>query len=269
MTAKPVFMKVDDREFRQALMKWMVLKNKNVSDALRKGARLICTNLAYQTQPFGDEQGKAQGQRTILRDLNYIFVKLNGPSMAFFQEVMGGKSERLVLRTKDGRVWITDTDTYMTRGQMKPFHQSMRTPGRGNVKNAYKTDNQTKDIGRHQNRPRGVVSTSDFTAYLQTVYKKSGIAKGGWAACAKQLGGMRGISQWVTRHAGKRAGGQVVDQSMRRKDPRITFTNLVPWVSKVLSPGQRQLALDSAKYKIVKEIDIAIEKSSRAAGLRA
>jgi hypothetical protein len=267
MRQQPVYMRVDDSRLQEALKRWMVLKGKGVSDALKKATRLICVNLAYQTQPFGDEQGKQQGKKAIIRDLNYIFVTLNAQSMAYFQDVMGGSNRRLVLRRKDGTAWITDTDTYMTKGQMKAFHQSMRTPGRGNVKNA-SSKRQTKDNGRHQERPRGVVSQSDMTSYMQSVLKKSGIAKGGWAACAKILGGSRGIPQWVTRHAGKRAGGMVNDQSMRNKDPRITFTNMVPWVSKVLSPGQGQRALDIAKYKIVKEIDTAIKYSSKVAGLK-
>lgn len=267
MRQQPVYMRVDDRRLQDALKRWMALKGKSVSEALRKATRLICVNLAYQTQPFGDTEGRIRGKEAITRDLNYIFVSLNSQSMAYFQEVMGGTNRRLVLRRKDGTVWITDTDTYMTRGQMKAFHQSMRTPGRGNVKNA-NSKNQTRDIGRHQERPRGVVSQADMTGYMQSVWKKSGIAKGGWAACAKILGGSRGIPQWVTRHAGKRAGGMVNDQSMRAKDPRITFTNMVPWVSKVLSPSQGQRALDIAKYKIVKEIDTAIEKSSKMAGFK-
>jgi len=267
MTQQPVYMRVDDLRLRQALKQWMALKGKNVSDALKKATRLISVNLAYQTQPFGDEQGFQQGKSAIARDLNYIFVTLNAQSMAYFQEVMGGTNRRLTLRKKDGTVFITDTDTYMTKGQMKAFHQTMRTPGRGNVKNA-NSKRQTKDIGRHDERPRGVVSQTDLATYKQAVWKKSGIAKGGWAACAKLLGGSRGIPQWVTRHAGKRAGGIVNDQSMRDKDPRITLTNTVPWVSKVLSPGQGQRALDIARYKIVKEIDTAIKYSSKIAGFK-
>jgi hypothetical protein len=267
MRLQPVYMRVDDSRLQQALKRWMALKGKGVSEALKKATRLICVNLAYQTQPFGDEQGKQQGKNAITRDLSYIFVALNSESMSYFKEVMGGTNRRLVLRRKDGTVWITDTDTYMTKGQMKAFHQSMRTAGRGNVRNANKA-NKTRDIGRHQEHPRGVVSQTDMTTYMQSVWKKSGIAKGGWAACAKILGGSRGIPQWVTRHAGKRAGGMVNDQSMRAKDPRITFTNMVPWVSKVLSPGQGQRALDIAKYKIVKEIDTAIKYSSKVAGFK-
>jgi len=267
MRLQPVYMRVNDSRLQQALKQWMALKGKNVSEALKKATRLICVNLAYQTQPFGDEQGRLQGMKAIARDLNYIFVSLNAQSMAYFKEVMGGTNKRLVLTRKDGTVWITDTDTYMTKSQMKAFHQTMRTPGRGNVKNA-NSKRQTKDVGRHQERPRGVVSESDLASYKQSVWKKSGIAKGGWAACAKILGGSRGIPQWVTRHAGKRAGGMVNDQSMRKKDPRITFTNMVPWVSKVLSPSQGQHALDIAKYKIVKEIDIAIKHSSKVAGFK-
>jgi len=267
MNRQPVYMRVDDNRLQQALKQWMALKGKGVSEALRKATRLVCVNLAYQTQPFGDAEGRQQGKAAITRDLNYIFVSLNAQSLAFFQEVMGGSNKRLRLKRKDGSVWITDTDTYMTKSQMHDFHQSQRTPGRGNVRNASKK-NQTRDIGRHSEHPRGVVSQADMASYMQSVWKKSGIAKGGWAACAKLLGGSRGIPQWVTRHAGKRAGGMVNDQSMRQKDPRITFTNMVPWVSKVLSPSQGQRALDIAKYKIVKEIDTAIKYSSKMAGFK-
>lgn len=263
MSAQVKF-QIDDREFKAALLRYYASQRKTWPQIIRQQARLVAVNLSYQTQPFGDSEGRNAGEKAVKRDLNYIFKPLNERSLAFFQEVLGGRQVRLNLRRKDGTVWITDMDEYMTRGAMKTFHQSMRTPSRGNVKNA-SSKRQTMDIGRHQNRPRGIVSQSDFQAYINKTIKKVGMAKAGWAACAKILGGTRGISQWVTRHAGKRSAGSVMD-STAQPNPYVVMTNHVPWIDKCLNAGQIQRALDIQKEKMIRATDIALQKQAQAMG---
>jgi hypothetical protein len=258
------FMQIDDREFKAALLRFYASQKKSWPEVIKSQARLIAVNLSYQTQPFGDGQGRAMGENAIRRDINYIFKPLNDRSLAFFQEVLGGRQIRLQLKRKDGTVWITDMDEYMSRGQMGSFHQSQRTASRGNVGNANKK-NKTRDIGRHDNHPRGVVSQGDFQSYLNKTMKKVGIAKGGWAACAKILGGTRGISQWVTRHAGKKAGGSVMDRTSQ-KNPYVIMTNMVPWIDKCLNTGQMQRALDIQKDKMIRATEIMMSKQAKAMG---
>lgn len=270
--ASPVQYQIDDRDFQKALIRFYASQRKSWPEVIRSQARLVAVNLAIQTQPFGDSStGKSQGEGAIRRDLNYIFKPLNERSMAFFREVLGGRQVRLQLKRKDGSVWITDLDEYLSRGRMKYFHQGQRTAGRGNVKNANKK-NVTRDIGRHDAHPRGIVSQADFQSYIAKTIKKVGIAKAGWAACAKQLRGSkdtrsraRGVPGWVTRHIDKRAKGDVSDMTAG-KNPYVEMTNLVPWIDKCLSPGQMQRALDIQREKMIKATEYAMAADARKAG---
>ena len=56
---------VDDREFRFALRRLADVTQRDIGDVVRQQARLIAVNLAYQTQPFGDAAGKANGQSRV------------------------------------------------------------------------------------------------------------------------------------------------------------------------------------------------------------
>jgi hypothetical protein len=116
-------------------------------------------------------------------------------------------------------------------------------------------------------------------AYVKEVQKKVGIAKGGWAACAMQLGGTQGrmetnvpgvqqqaVPAWVKRHAGKRAAGTVIDQADNFITGRINMINHVPWVSNCLSDQQAQQAIDIQAEKMRRALDYAYQADLKAVG---
>jgi hypothetical protein len=103
---------------------------------------------------------------------------------------------------------------------------------------------------------------AQIDSYAKQITQRVGIAKAGWAHCAKQIGGTRDIPQWVTRHAGKRATGSVVDNSEASADQQyVTMENKVPWIDKCLNAGQIQQALDIQREKMTKAIEIALSKA--------
>lgn len=264
-----ITMKMDDADFSYQLKRYALAKKISFAKAIKQQGRLVAVNLAFQTQPFGEEKGRLLGEGAIASDLipkkgtnKGIFKPLNRYWMSEAIRMKQYAPENFTRRftTKDGRVWMTEEDQILTsRGAIKQFHQSMRTSG--GRRRTSKAGTGDIGIGRHGTANRGVVDKDMLTQYVLTTQKKVGIAKAGWAHCAKQLGGSRGIPQWVTRHAGKRATGSVVDNSEATSEQYVTMTNQVPWIDKCLNAGQIQRALDMQKEKMTKAIEIALSKA--------
>lgn len=263
--ASAVFFQVDDRDFRSSLRRYALAKKMEFAEAIKRQARLIAVNLAFQTQPFGNESGKMAGEGAIISDLmpkqgsnRGIFKPLNKFWMSEAIRMRQYAPENFVRRftTKDGRVWLSEEDQILTtRSAIAGFHQSMRTTSR---KRPTRAGTQTRDIGRHKAGNRGVAEISQLMSYVKTVQKKVGIAKSGWASCAKQIGGTRGIPQWVTRHANKRQAGSVIDSSKANGNEQyVLMQNNVPWIDKCLTQSQMQRALDIQREKM----NVAIEKT--------
>ena len=260
-----VFFKVEDREFRNSLRRYALAKKMEFAEAIKRQARLVAVNLAFQTQPFGDEGGKKAGEGAIMADLipargsnRGIFKPLNKYWMSEAVRMQQYAPDNFVRRftTKNGRVWLSEEDQILTtKGAIKSFHQGMRTTSR---KRPTRAGMETRDIGRHKAGNRGVAESSQLMSYVASVQKKVGIAKSGWASCAKQIGGTRGIPQWVTRHSNRRQTGSIIDNSKASGDEQyVLMQNNVPWIDKCLTENQMQRALDIQREKM----NVAIEKT--------
>lgn len=264
-----ITMKMNDADFSYQLKRYALAKKISFAKAIKQQGRLVAVNLAFQTQPFGAEKGKLLGEGAISGDLlpkkgtnKGIFKPLNKFWMDEAIRMKQYAPENFTRRftTKDGRVWMSEEDQILISiGAMKQFHQSMRTEG--GRRRTSKAGQGDRGIGRHGTANRGIVDKDKLGQYVTATHKKVGIAKAGWAHCAKQLGGSRGIPQWVTRHAGKRATGSVVDNSEATSEQYVTMTNQVPWIDKCLNAGQIQRALDIQKEKMTKAIEIALSKA--------
>jgi hypothetical protein len=135
---------------------------------------------------------------------------------------------------------------------------------------------------RMSTRQEALLITNDripLRQYVKEIQKRVGIAKGGWAACAMQLGGTRGrmgtnvegaeqqaVPAWVKRHAGNRATGTVLDQSDNFFTGLIRMINHVPWVSNCLTDAQAQRAIDIQAEKMKRALDSAFGADLKASG---
>ncbi|NDD54501.1 hypothetical protein EBZ39_11610 [bacterium] len=113
-----------------------------------------------------------------------------------------------------------------------------------------------------------VTNQGSLNQYLKKIQQRVGTAKGGWAACAKVIGGTRGIPGWVTRQTNRLAGGSVVDNTRNTRNPFVSMTNSVPWIDKCLNDGQMQRAFDIQKEKMLSYIDRVIRSAGKRAGFR-
>lgn len=235
------------------------------AEAILRQARLVAVNLAYQTQPFGDSTGRAQGEGRIQKDLappRGILKPLNKYWMSEAIRMQQYAPENFIRRftNKRGEVWLTEEDKILTSlSAIKDFHKSMRVGSRQRTSQA---GNRDRTIGRTKAGNRGAVDQDKLATYIKQVQKNVGIAKAGWASCAQQLLGTRGIPQWVTRHIRKKPLGDVQDATKNEGSSQyVRMTNRVPWIDQCLNPGQIQRALDIQRGKMVNAIQMALSRA--------
>lgn len=90
--------------------------------------------------------------------------------------------------------------------------------------------------------------------------KKAGLAKGGWATCARLLGGTRGIPGWVSRH--KKAQGSIIDQT-KGKDPSVTLVNGVPYSREILARDAMRQAQKNVVLNMEKRLAMMLKRRTK------
>jgi hypothetical protein len=221
---------------------------KTVSEVLRAQARLLAVDLAFRTQPYGKTKGKGEG--AIRKDLVGRKGLLNVVSdeIAANAKRYSTGNVRLFIG-KDGKVYWTTADKFIPNArpqQIRPEHKAafkngkLRAPARQSQK------------GNFVSIAKLTVKKSAAEKYVQTQQKKIGWAKSGWAACANQLGGTRGIPRWVTKHKGQT--GTVEDNSSRKDNPSVTIENTIDYVEKILPQSQINEAENRVKVNMEKQL---------------
>jgi hypothetical protein len=264
-------MKMDDADFSYQLKRYALAKKISFAKAIKQQGRLVALNLAFQTQPFGfDDKARAQGEHAASNDISLVYKATNyttgvirksplpkGKYPTQNADQAGRAFARHVLRGQNDAA-----TTILQRLKIPKYHDTVVKPMDGG--NAHKSARYgaRRRVSKNTFVKVSVPRESQIDSYVKKILKKVGIAKAGWAHCAKQIGGTRDIPQWVTRHAGKRATGSVVDNSEASADEQyVTMENKVPWIDKCLNAGQIQRALDIQKEKMTKAIEIALSKA--------
>lgn len=258
----------DNAKFRTLMEKYAEIRKKTIPDSIRLHARLVCVELSMRTQPFGgnDDRGKNNGEAAITRDLV-------GKSMqrAGLFGVCSGNETRY--RTGNVRLFVYGGDAYGTdttfyrpnasTDDMRAFHRKHFVNGK--VSSA---GSRTIDTGRWKFVEKMYVNQATLRDYLEKVKKKVGIAKSGWAQCARALpkviaGSMdRGMPAWVRRH--DKSNGSVVDNSSNPDNPTIILKNTTPYASDVLPYTQIIIALTDVKIKCMKQLEMILKKQKTA-----
>lgn len=266
-----ITMQIDSADFSYQLKRYALAKKISFAKAIKQQGRLVAVNLAFQTQPFGDNnKARAQGEQAAKNDINLVYKTTKYTTGVIKKSPLAKGKYPTQNADQAGRAFARHVlkgqndaaTTILQRLQIPKYHETVVKPMDGG--NAHKSAR----YGARRRVPKNtfvkvsVPRESQIDSYVKQITQKVGIAKAGWAHCAKQLGGSRGISQWVTRHAGKRATGSVVDNSEASSDQQyVTMENKVPWIDKCLNAGQIQRALDIQKDKMTKAIEIALSKA--------
>jgi hypothetical protein len=274
---------IDDRELQQALLRFY--KTKTPAQVMRAQARLMAVNLAFQTQPFGgtkavggqQDSAKNQGEGAVARDIRKA-IKTPSDIFQTIEKQGIGAGRAFVAMMRKG-------DFDLARNLLV----RLRVPGLMQAKVGTMSSTAHKQAlrpipkrPRMSTRQEPLLITNDripLRQYVKEIQKRVGIAKGGWAACAMQLGGTRGrmgtnvegaeqqaVPAWVKRHAGNRATGTVLDQSGNFFTGLIRMINHVPWVSNCLTDAQAQRAIDIQAEKMKRALDSAFGADLKASG---
>jgi len=275
--------KFESLKFEQIMKDYAEIREVTIPDAVMLNARLLCVELARRTQPFGaDDKAKLTGEKAITRDLvggrsssavhSRRRAGIFGIIGAAMQEAGGyawyktGENVRLFVG-KDGYAYGTEKsyfrpDASMT--DMRSFHKKFFVNGK--MSSAGSRD---KTIGRWKFLDKMFVSEATMNAYKETVLKKVGIAKAGWASCALKLKKVNkgsliaGFPKWVTRHTGDFDNGRVQDMTADKKNPRVEVTNKTPWASDVIPVSEELRAKSVVATKMKKQMEAILKKRQK------
>jgi hypothetical protein len=246
------------------------VKQKTLPDTLRIHARLLCVELARRTQPFGDKSGGEKiGEKAITKDIfggrrssgkgksrAGLFAPISDFMAANAEEYPSGNIRLFV--KKDGTIYGTDRAHFLPgagASDIASIHRANFVNGRMSA-----AGGDTRDIGRWKFINKYYVPKSSLDAFVATRFARVGLAKSGWAWCAKQLknpvkgSATRGIPKWVTRHLGDYGLGHVEDNADDQTNPRIKLTNTTKYADKVCRESERNVAVVIVVQKMVKQL---------------
>ncbi len=222
---------------------------------LHQAGRLAAVSCAFQAQPFGiDEKAQALGVVATTRDIYRVYatpgvawkdIQDKGAQAGFWKAVKTSAWDRAakILNRSGARLKSTIIDSFDGGAQ----HRQLRN-NQGSIPASQKPVMIVKDAQK-------------LKSYVVAEIKKVGFGKGGWAACARALGGTRGIPGWISRQGSP----GLVMENYGASVMSITMTNQVPYASAILSPAQKSEAVRIAMDKLRKSISIAMQGRGKAA----
>ena len=235
--------RIDDRELQRSLNRLSVLMKKELPVLGRQSARRIAVNLARSTAPFGFGQDAFQrGRMSVIRDHYRVFEAVE--SLA---------KNRLDEEQRRQFAWLTNN---AGPGRINSFLKAAGIPLEYARTARRKEVEAVRVNGKVSRRQAHITVVADkINRTVEKAVKRVGLAKHGWALCARQLGGTRGIAaKWVTSSK-RQPGAGIVQQSITQRGFSFQLTNNVPYVSNLLTQGQITRSLRREGDFLRKEID--------------
>lgn len=218
-----------------------------IPQALDAAGRLIAVSLATSTAPYGlGKNAQGSGEAATARDIFRVYATPARVAKSFSAAGQDAKGKLFLIALARRRI-----------AEAQKLVDNYCPPFRGVPIRAF--DNGTAHAGARRKgrvpakqRPAMIVQTGrDILAYVKREVGHVGEAKGGWAACAKILGGTRGLPQWVTRHAGGLSGGNVA-KNYAGDMKTVRMTNLVRYASDALSGAAKAEAIQMGINRFVR-----------------
>jgi hypothetical protein len=263
--------KIESTGLEEMFRFYGAVKQKTLPDTLRIHARLLCVELARRTQPFGNKTGEEKiGEKAIAKDIYGgrrssakgkgragLFAHVT-PRQVAYADNFSSSDYITVHATKKGDIYGIDRAHFLpdaSTSDIASIHRANFVNGKMSA-----AGGDTHNIGRWKFINKYFVPKSALEEFVAAQYAKVGIAKSGWAWCAKQLknpvkgSATRGIPKWVTRHLGDYGLGRVEDNADDQVNPRITLTNTTKYADKVCRESERDVAVVIVVQKMVKQL---------------
>src|SRR5215469_6431578 len=222
------------------------LKN-SLPGIMRQEARLACVDLAYVTQPYGnDEASRFEGQIAVNRDVYKVYTT---PGKAY-DDISPPEKQKAFWRFVNRSQWDKAQQILSANGKALKFTPIQAFDG-GAAHQQHR--NRLGKINESQKPVMIVKDPEKIKAYIASEVAKVGEGKGGWATCAKQLGGTRGIPGWVSRQGSPGSVEEHYDQAK----VKIIMTNQVPYASDILDDAHKAQAVNISIDRLLKSIRIA------------
>lgn len=285
---------VDATKLKKALSAWGSGMRASAAQEMRIQARNLAVQLAYATQPFGDEQSKKENsEKKISVEIgrvykptwvaNKIIREAKTPqgrsptqnprqAAAAFSMLVNGAMSKTGRRRYAG---LVDADLMLQRLNVNPLIYT--TVGRfdggeGHKKARY---GATQRVPKNQYAKQVVTDPNKLEKYIEERKSHIGVAKSGWALAAQMISlaggigaGMRGIPRWVTRHTKKYDTGMAMDNA-DRDNPFVELRNRVRYINQVISKSTIERTIDIQVAKMVKRLGYILRAEAKKAGLQA
>lgn len=246
--------------FNRAMEEYEKAVNKSWPEILRQQGRLLAVNLATETQPWGSS-GEAQrvGKNAVLRDVGRVFAASNGMyerlkekslqvARAYWSCMNVGRQDRAE------RILQANGIDAVHAKKPDPSLHIARRDKRGHVR------------AKKNQFPAAIIfEARKITTYANQVARRVGTGKAGWAQCAEELGGARGIPQWAKKNRSSSVGG-VEDKSSSFNNPSITIENRVRYIANLCSKSAISRAVRIQREKMEKHIERVLEHCKKQAG---
>jgi hypothetical protein len=243
-----------DAEYAQKLRAFFSETGKELSVGLRQEARLMAVSLAHETQPFGnDKAAQAMGQAAVSRDIKRLIAT---PEDAFAR-----------ILAQDGQALADEFYVLTSQGKPSEAQALLQAKSQTSLRGVPIADTPDPAIhkagrmsnGRARNRIAQIVLNAKARdRYIKQRQRLVGTAKSGWATCARQLGGTRGIPGWVSRNKGN---GNVFDNSRAFLNPGVTLKNTVSYIDKVLPASGVASAFSVGRGRVKRMMEHALQKA--------
>jgi hypothetical protein len=252
---------IDTTELRKLFKNFSALTGKSIPDLVREHARICAVELANRTQPFS--MGKGVAKSIVERGKNHLKKDILKPVKD--EETLRKKADGL--RNEKLRLWMQEVvnsgsneviaKLLVRTKTILNISNFLQATGSSNIKAAHQS-NRSKTTGRSlSSYPVYNYAKSDLGKYVDEVSRMIGYSKGGWAHCAREIGGVKGDgARGIPAFAKKKKfkNGRVANNLDDKTNPHFVMTNTTPWLSRILTKSQQDEATGNTRVKMIKSM---------------
>lgn len=219
----------DIAELDSAIQKLADAAGTTAREVLPAQMRLFAADLAFNTRPIGKTAAaQKEGQEKVERRITAVY-----PSVGMMAELLGQKEERL----KNAFIASIKKKEYAPAARLlNDIFAAKYTIGEFDGGDLHKKQQFTRRVDQRL----VVINFTKVTQYIRETKKLVGFAKGGFAAAARQLGGVRGIPGFATRQPAPGSGSVTGDG----KTLTVTMTNGVRYIEDALDAHGEARAIE-------------------------